>query len=570
MQLTPEKPIAGILAPLFALRSEDDLGIGDTQTLREFVDWAAEYGFGLVQLLPINETGGDNSPYMAVSSLALEPSTLRVSPEAIPDLSKVAFERITGTVNLKKLRTGAVKYSEVKPLKLALLSNAFQSFTRKHLSKNTGRARQFRAFVKENADWIEGYVLFRVLMDRHGNELWDRWPAEHSTAAAVKKWLRKQKPAQRSLFENRMHFYRYVQWIAFTQWAELKAYCDQKQVALMGDVPFGVSYYSADVFSNPELFDLTWSGGAPPEEMFKSDPFTMKWGQNWGVPIYRWDTMRGDDFAWWRQRVQTVRSIFHLFRIDHILGFYRIYSFPWRPEDNGVYLPMSKEEAAERTGGRLPGFLGQDDDTAEHREANRRQGAEVLKTLSEVVGEHRLIGEDLGMVPEYVRPNLTSLGIAGFKIPMWEKEPDSRFIPGEKYPRLSVTTYATHDHAPLKTIWEELRETIETTNDGHARWEMQCFAEFAGLKIPIPSPFTPEIHEALIAALFRSNAWIPICMITDLLGGTERFNVPGAVSEANWSTRLGLTVKQLQKQRKTCALMQRMKQLLQETGRLSR
>ena len=292
MNLTPEKPIAGILAPLFALRSKDDLGVGDTFTLREFVDWAADYGFGLVQLLPINETGSDNSPYMAVSSIAIEPSTIRTSPEAIPDLSRKAFEKITNKVNLRKLRTGAVNYRAVKPLKLSLLASAFASFSKMHLAKSTSRARRFRAFIKEHAVWIHGYALFRVLMEENGSEQWDKWPPEQATAAAARQWLKARKLAKRRIFEKRMRFYMYVQWIAFTQWLELKAYCDERGVALMGDVPFGVSYYSDDVFSNPEIFDLTWSGGAPPERIFKTDPFTEKWGQNWGVPIYRWDVMR--------------------------------------------------------------------------------------------------------------------------------------------------------------------------------------------------------------------------------------------------------------------------------------
>jgi 4-alpha-glucanotransferase len=567
MQLSPDHPIAGILAPLFAIRSADDLGVGDTQSLREFVDWAADYGFGLVQLLPVNETGGDNSPYMAVSSLALEPSTIRTSPEAIPDLSPGAFDKITGAVNLKKLRTGSVKYSGVKPLKLALLASAFASFSKKHLAKNSARARKFRAFLKEQSAWIQDYALFRVLMDENGSEQWDRWPAGQSNAKAARLWLKSLKPAKRRAFGERMKFYTYVQWIAFTQWSELKAYCDGKNVALMGDVPFGVSYYSADVFSNPELFDLTWSGGAPPERIFKSDPFTEKWGQNWGVPVYRWDVMRADHFAWWRQRVQTVRAMFHLFRIDHILGFYRIYSFPWRPQENGTYLPLSEDEAKARTGGRLPGFLANDDNTWENREANRCQGDEVLRVLSHEVGEHRLIGEDLGVVPEYVRPNLTALGIAGFKIPMWEKEPDTRLISAKNYQRLSVTTYATHDHPPLKALWESLCEAVETRNDGHARWEMQCLADFAGLHVPIPSPYTPEVHEGLLAALFLGNSWLPICMITDLFGGTQRFNVPGAVADTNWSERLAQTVAQWRKNKETCALMERMHGLLKSTGR---
>lgn len=567
MQLTPDRPIAGILAPLFAIRSGDDLGVGDTQSLREFVDWAAQYGFGLVQLLPVNETGGDNSPYMAVSSMALEPSTIRTSPETIPDLSKQAFETITASVDFKKLRSGPVQYRKVKPLKLALLAGAFDSFSRKHLAKKTARARKFQAFLREHSAWIHDYALFRVLMDENGTEQWDRWPAGQSTAKSALQWLDTLAPSRRRELNRRMNFYKYVQWIAFTQWRELKEYCNKKKVALMGDVPFGVSYYSADVFSNPELFDLGWSGGAPPEQMFKGDPFTEKWGQNWGVPIYRWDAMRKDNFAWWRRRVQTVRGIFHLFRVDHILGFYRIYSFPWRPEANGDFLALSPEEVKARTGGRLPQFLPHEDNTPENREANCRQGAEILKVLLNEVGEHRLIGEDLGVVPEYVRPNLTALGIAGFKIPIWEKEQDTRLIDGIKYQRLSVTTYATHDHPPLKALWENLREAVEQRHDGHARWEMQCLAGFAGLQIPIPTPFTPEIHESLLAALFRSNSWLSICMITDLFGGTQRFNVPGAIADTNWSERIPQTVGQLRRNKEIHPLMKRIHGLLKKTGR---
>ena len=100
----------------------------------------------------------------------------------------------------------------------------------------------------------------------------------------------------------------------------------------MGDIPFGVNLYSADVYSRRDEFALDWSGGAPPEPYFKDDEFTQKWGQNWGIPLYRWDVMRTRNLDWWRQRVRGVRKIFHVFRIDHVLGFYRIYAFPWRPD----------------------------------------------------------------------------------------------------------------------------------------------------------------------------------------------------------------------------------------------
>lgn len=539
MELTPEKKIAGILAPLFAIRTADDLGIGDTGGLRQLVDWAAEYGFKLVQLLPVNETGNDNSPYNAISSIAIDPVTIQISTATIPDLSEKDYAALTGKAGLHGLRTGHVKYAEVKALKLALLEKAFDVFCGHELKRNTARAKKFRAFSKDHAPWLAGYTLFRVLIDENeGDERWDKWPEEQRTLAAASKWFRQQSVFKRKELERKMKFYTYVQWIAFSQWGALKEYCDKVGVALMGDVPYGVSYYSSDVFSNPELFDLAWSGGAPPERVFKSDPFTEKWGQNWGIPLYRWDVMRGDGFAWWRRRVQMVREIFHLFRIDHVLGFYRIYSFPWRPQENEEFLPLNEHEARERTGGRLPGFLPRDDYSAPgNADANRREGEEYLKALLETVGVHRLIGEDLGVVPDYVRPSLASLGIAGFKIPIWEKEHDGRLRDATQYQRLSLTTYATHDHPPMKVMWENLAAEASAGN-GHANYEMQKLAEFAGSQGPVPRPYDEEIQMALIGALMKSNSWIAVLMITDLFGSSQRFNVPGAVADSNWSERL--------------------------------
>ena len=148
------------------------------------------------------------------------------------------------------------------------------------------------------------------------------------------------------------------------------------------------------------------------------------------------------------------RRIFHLFRIDHVQGFYRIYAFPWRPERNKEFLPLDQHQMLERTGGRAPHFVPRDDDTPEHREANKREGEEYLRVVLEEAGAARVAGEDLGVVPDYVRPSLRSLGIAGFKIPQWEMR-DGMIIPGEMYERLSVATYATHDHEPIRALWEE-------------------------------------------------------------------------------------------------------------------
>ncbi len=130
----------------------------------------------------------------------------------------------------------------------------------------------------------------------------------------------------------------------------------------MGDIPIGVSLASVDVFGNKEIFDFDWYGGAPPEKLFKDDEFVQKWGQNWGIPLYDWDALKVSGYKWWKQRVRKTTAIFRLFRIDHTLGFYRIYAFPWNPIRNDEFLPLSKEDAAKKCQGRLPKFQRRDDE----------------------------------------------------------------------------------------------------------------------------------------------------------------------------------------------------------------
>ena len=572
LEITPDTRIAGILAPLFALRSAHDLGVGDVGCLREMVDWTAATGFRMVQLLPINETGADHSPYMAVSSAAIEPSTLEITPEQVPGLTQEALDQVLATANLEQLRKGSVAYAIVKPLKLQLLALAFENFSKTDLARNTRRARAYRAWVAAQAAWIEGYGLFRVLMDENGvNERWDLWPHEQRTLATARIWLERQRGAARKRIERQVRFYKWVQWVAYTQWEKAKVYAEERGVALMGDVPFGVSYYSSDVFSEPDLFDLTWSGGAPPEPAFRENPFVTKWGQNWGVPLYQWERHRETGFRWWRQRVSLTRKIFHLFRIDHVLGFYRIYGFPWRPQQNADYLPLTHDEVRARTGGRLPRFFPHDDTTDPNRELNRREGEAYLRALLEETGEHRLIGEDLGVVPPYVRPSLTSLGIAGFKIPIWEPKWDGWLIDGADYQRLSLATYATHDHEPLRGWWERLYHA--TQHDGPAAkaaaWDqMVKLTAFAHMYMKEPEPWSDALHRALLWALFRSNSWIAVCMITDFLGSNQRFNVPGAVAESNWSERLPYEIEKWPRMPEVRKMAAMARDLLIETGRV--
>lgn len=546
MKFKPDQKLSGILIPLFALRTDRDFGVGDVDSLKELVDWAAARGFGMVQILPINETGGDNSPYNIISSMALDPVTIAVNPGSLKDLTPGDFKAICAGHDIDALRAGRVDYRGVRALKRELLEAAWKRFRTAQIREKTRRAKEFAAWVKGNRDWLEPYTLLRALTELHGgNENTDLWPRRQRTFASAGRWLASASPAVRRKICAARDFFAYVQWIACGQWTTLKAYAGRRRVALVGDVPVGVSIYSADVFAQPEIFDLSRSSGAPPEKVFESDPFTVKWGQNWGFPLYNWKVMERDDYAWWRRRLRRSVEIFHFLRVDHALGFFRIYSFPWRPERNAEFLPLDAEEARARTGGALPGFVPGDDSSPENMEVNRRQGTRLFRMLVEEIGRHRIIAEDLGELSPYVRPTLRELEIPGFKIPMWEIAADGWPVPGRDYERLSLATYGTHDHPSLRALWDKWFVESQSEDSGRAHAalrRMQEVTRFAEMNVSLPVPWNDGIHEGLLHGLFACNSWLTVNMITDLFGTSERFNVPGASGDQNWTERFPVPI----------------------------
>jgi 4-alpha-glucanotransferase len=570
MKLSPEKSLAGILEPVFAIRTEDDLGIGDTEGVRQMIDWCHRHRLNVLQTLPINELSDDNSPYNAISSQAIEPTTIAVSPDRIPDLSAEDFSRFCTAEHLAYLRQGRVNYPEVSRLKRALLAAAFDVFMEEHFNRETPRALEFRAFLLGSASWLSDYALFRTLMEQNGGlPTWDRWLLEHRSPNTARTWLLAQPESRRDNLTRQQLFFCYVQWIAFTQWQAIKAYGSSRQVYLMGDIPFGVGRYSADVWANRAIFDLDWSGGAPPEKVFKVDAFTEKWGQNWGIPNYKWDELRRRGFDWWRTRVGNIQKVFHFYRIDHVLGFFRIYSFPWTPDRNLEFLPLTEAEAATRTGGRLPGFKQYPDDTHEHQHANQAQGEEILRVVLEGSGETTVIAEDLGVVPDYVPPTLLKLGIPGFRIPMLFREQDGSYSDPQKYPRLSVAQPATHDHPPLALAWAECWQHIEVGREVESsRRELRHMMDFAGLKAEEPTrEFSLRFHEAFTRAVMRSPSWLAVFQLTDVLGLTARFNTPGSVSSENWSYRMTQTVAELEDDPYLAMRSEMFARVVRETGR---
>jgi 4-alpha-glucanotransferase len=207
MNLVPENKIAGVLAPLFALRSENDLGIGDVATLRELIVWAREIGFSAVQLLPINEVGRDNSPYNAISARALEPMTLHLAPGSPEELPREAFESATANENLTALRRGPVKYERVRRLKRELLERAFKNF---QANATADRQAAFDKFFQTESSWLKPYSLE---INRE-SETWDEWRREHRDPQTAHSWLAKQSPEIRAQFSARERFFCYAQWIA--------------------------------------------------------------------------------------------------------------------------------------------------------------------------------------------------------------------------------------------------------------------------------------------------------------------------------------------------------------------
>jgi 4-alpha-glucanotransferase len=522
----------------------------------------------MLQVLPLNETSDDNSPYNAISSLALDPTTIAISSEHLPELSPASFKEIAPVSLLKELRQGAVKYPKVKHLKRKLLRAAFDSFLTKYWSKATVRGEAFRQFLHDNGDWISDYAFFRVLMeDYHDWPTWDEWPLDRQNPKRAWSWLLSLPVDKREEYADRILFCAYIQWIAFDQWGKIKEHATKRHVYLMGDIPFGVNRYSSDVWGNRAIFDLDWNGGCPPEKVFKVDPFTEKWGQNWGIPLYKWDVSRERKHDWWRIRCGNIHKVFHFFRIDHVLGFFRIYSFPWQPKHNDKFQPMTEAEAKKHTGGRLPHFQAYSDETKEGAAFNQKQGEELLAMVVEAAGGTAVVAEDLGVVPDYVPVSLEKLKIPGYKIPHFLRAKDGYFVDGKTYPKLSLATPATHDHEPIAKMWRELWEGADKGNDG-ARWDLKCWMKFCGLdgKEP-PREFNDSTHEMILRGVLNAHSWLAVFMITDVFGTEDRFNVPGAVSEGNWSYRLDKTVAEFEQDPHLLHKTQMFSRLVRETHR---
>lgn len=306
---------AGVAIPVFSLRSRQSFGVGEFTDIRLLVDWALESGLRLIQLLPINDTIATNTwtdsyPYSAISAFALHPLYI--------NLAKVAGKKEADKISALKRKQkylnelAEVDYEEVLRFKLAMLRELYDA-----LGTETLQTADYQDFFETNKHWLKPYAAFCYLRDKYNSAVFNSWKTHSSYDAAEVDRLF----ASRSSTRKELLFYCFVQYHLHLQLKDAADYAHKKGVVLKGDIAIGISRYSCDAWVAPQLYNMHAQAGAPP------DDFTPI-GQNWEFPTYNWKQMQEDGFAWWKQRFEQMSYYFDAFRIDHILGFFRIWSIP--------------------------------------------------------------------------------------------------------------------------------------------------------------------------------------------------------------------------------------------------
>lgn len=306
---------AGVAIPVFSLRSRRGLGVGEFADLKDMVDWARENGLNMVQILPVNDTSAthtwtDSYPYAAISVFALHPIYLHI--EALSDDLKGVDEKELLDRREDLNRLDQVDYEAVMELKLRFARRIFDKEKDKWLE-----SKAFKSFFKENKHWLQPYAAFCYLRDKFDTADFQQW---ENYAEFSEKKLKKLTGAKAEHYDE-IAFHYYLQYHLDRQLREAADYARERGVILKGDIPIGIYRHSVDAWVEPRLYNMDSQAGAPP------DPFS-EIGQNWGFPTYDWEEMAKDDYRWWRQRLQQLSRYFDAFRIDHILGFFRIWQIP--------------------------------------------------------------------------------------------------------------------------------------------------------------------------------------------------------------------------------------------------
>ena len=574
---------AGVAIPVFSIRTEESFGVGEFHDIKKMVDWAVATGQNFIQLLPVNDTSmtgtwQDSYPYNAVSSFALHPQFIHLPAAGVKQTK--AVKELQAELNaLPK-----VDYEKVNKAKMRLLKEVFQAQEPKLVADA-----KYQAFLKENDLWLLPYAVFCCLRDANGTVDWRKWGKEA-------KYTRKKADKYAAEHPSQVAFWCWLQYLLDIQLKDAVAYAHSHRVAIKGDLPIGVSPVSADAWTNPDLFNLDMQAGAPPDA-FSAD------GQNWGFPTYTWDRMAQDGFAWWRARLKKMSEYFDAYRIDHILGFFRIWEIPAQYKSGlmghfAPALPYSEDELRGKgfdvSGGayvtpgesetdvlfvedpRQKGFWhprisAQFTAAYEKLEPWQKDSFNVLyndffyhrhddfwrdsamKKLPSLIRSTDMLscGEDLGMIPGCVASVMDELNILSLEIQRMPKDPSEDFADPAKYPYYCVCATGTHDTSPLRAWWEEDRALTQRYFntmmhcDGDAPYFCESWAAEKIVRSHLASP-------AMLAILPLQD-WLATDAEVRYAGdpADERINIP-ANPRHYWRWRMHLTVEQLVADKTLC------------------
>ena len=564
---------AGTAVPVFSLRSENGFGTGEFNDLKLLTDWAAATGQKIIQLLPVNDTTmtgtwTDSYPYSAVSIYALHPQFIHLPDAGVEEDEE--YNTLKNTLNALP----AVDYEKVNAEKDRLLRKAFASRWR-----STCMSGEYRRFFRENSFWLLPYAAFRILQKKYGTSDFNRW-GEYKAYDPTKTGALLKKEKQEC------NYFCFVQFHLHRQLSMARDYAHSHGVYLKGDLPIGISPESADAWTSPELFHLDSQAGAPP------DAFAAK-GQNWGLPTYNWDRMSRDGYAWWKSRMKNMEQYFDAFRIDHILGFFRIWEIPLGAKSGllGHFSPALPYSAAylkglgfslPDSGSAIPesedvlfvadpyaegywhpriaardtdAYMALDqpmkdtynrlyDDFFYHRH-NGFWKESAMKKLPELLSSTQMLacGEDLGMIPACVPDVMKDLCILSLEIQRMPKLAGETFADVGRYPYMSVCSTSTHDMNPLRAWWKE---------DG--KLSQKFFNEVLGKCGHAPQECEAWICRDIVKMHLDSPSLLAILPLQDWLSTDEELRNPDADSERindpaeaphYWRYRMHLTLEKL-------------------------
>ena len=554
---------AGTVIPIFSLRSEGSFGVGDFGDLKMMIDWADKTHQRIIQVLPINDTNmthtwQDSYPYNSISIYALHPqyTDFRQLPALKDKAKREQMELLRQELNALP----QIDYERMFTAKMDYLRALFaQEWA------TVKRRSSYKDFFEQNKEWLIPYAAFCYYRDLYGTATFSEWPKK-ATVAALKN-------------NKEVEFWYYVQYNLDQQMRSAHAYARQHRVILKGDIPIGISRDGVEAWVEPKYFNLNGQAGAPP------DPFSAD-GQNWGFPTYNWDEMLKDGCAWWVRRFRKMAQYFDAYRIDHVLGFFRIWEIPM-PEKSGLTgqfspaLGMSQEEIAaygvpfreglflidhKRTDRWHPRIAVQFQPAYEelndaekdnfnrlyndyfYRRNNQFWYQEAMKKLPKLTQATRMLvcAEDLGMVPDCVPWVMNELRILSLEIQSMPKDDKVRFGHLSRNPYRSVCTISTHDMATLRQWWDEDEERTQ-----------DYFNTMLYRGGAAPHPLPGWLAKDIVSRHLTSPSMLCLLSLQDWLAIDEKLRLPDQNAErinipANprhyWRYRMHLTMEQLMKE----------------------